>query len=187
MELNSLFGRRRKREVKAVRLESGLVTDHKCIAEDFSRYFSPFVGELDMGVVDSECVLNLPECDHVFKFANVEEEEVLQLLLGLDISNAMGADAKLLQIAAPGVSGSLAVLFNCSLQCGKVPLEWKSAVLKGGNSEDVGNYRPVSVLPVIVKIFERLLHQQLYRYLQIHSILYLGLGLSISLKMWLLL
>ena len=143
-----------------------------------------------MGVVDSDCVINLPECDHVFKFANVEEEEVLQLLLGLDINKAVGADAissKLLQIAAPGVSGSLAVLFNYSLQCGKVPLEWKSAVLKGGNSEDVGNYRPVSVLPVIVKIFERLLHRQLYRYLQMHSILYLGLGLSISLKMWLLL
>ena len=132
-----------------------------------------------MGVVDSDCVLNLPECDHVFKFTNVEEEEVLQLLLDLDISKAIGADAissKLLRFAAPGISGSLAVLFNYSLRCGKVPLEWKSAlvypVLKGGNSEDVGNYRPVSVLPIIVKIFERLLHRQLYRYLQMHSILY---------------
>ena len=34
------------------------------------------------------------------------------------------------------------------------------------------NFRPVPVLPVVSKVFERLLHQQLYDYLQKHSILH---------------
>ena len=37
---------------------------------------------------------------------------------------------------------------------------------------DISNFRPVSVLPVVSKVFERLLHQQLYDYLQNHSILH---------------
>ena len=36
----------------------------------------------------------------------------------------------------------------------------------------VDSFRPVSVLPVLVKVFERLLHQQMYSYLQEHSILH---------------
>ena len=37
---------------------------------------------------------------------------------------------------------------------------------------DISNFRPVSVFPVVSKVFERLLHQQLYDYLQHYSILH---------------
>ena len=54
--------------------------------------------------------------------------------------------------------------------------EWKSAyvtsVHKGGDAESVGNYRPVSILPVVVKAFEKLAYQQVYRYLQENNILH---------------
>jgi len=57
-----------------------------------------------------------------------------------------------------------------------LPNEWKSAhitpVSKGGDNEIVRNFRPVSVLPVVVKVFERLVHQQLYTYLQENSLLH---------------
>ena len=45
-------------------------------------------------------------------------------------------------------------------------------VPKGGDNEKVGNFRPVSVLPVGVKVFERLVHQQLYTYLQEYDLLH---------------
>ena len=40
------------------------------------------------------------------------------------------------------------------------------------HSVDISDYRPVSVLPVVSKVLERLIHQQLYDYLQQHSILH---------------
>ena len=56
-----------------------------------------------------------------------------------------------------------------------VAKKWKSThvtpVHKSGDGELVGNYRPVSVLPVVVKVFEKLIHGQLYGYLQDNSIL----------------
>ena len=86
-----------------------------------------------------------------------------------------GISSKLLKTVASGVNRSLTSLFNASLTSGKVPSEWKSArvtpVHKGGDSELTGNYRPVSVLPVVVKVFERLVHRQLYNYLQENELL----------------
>ena len=68
-------------------------------------------------------------------------------------------------MVAPGICQSLASLFNSSLRSGQVPEEWKAAnitpVPKKGNNDDVSNFRPVSVLPVVGKIFERLVHNQL--------------------------
>jgi len=44
-------------------------------------------------------------------------------------------------------------------------------VPKNGDRELVTNYRPVSFLPVISKVFESLIHQQLYHYLDSNSLL----------------
>ena len=42
---------------------------------------------------------------------------------------------------------------------------------KGGNDDVTLNYRPVSMLPVVVKVLERRIHQHLYDYLQENKIL----------------
>ena len=41
---------------------------------------------------------------------------------------------------------------------------------KTGNKQDVNNYRPVSVIPVIVKCFESLIHDQLYTYMEANKL-----------------
>ena len=43
---------------------------------------------------------------------------------------------------------------------------------KRGDNEVVGNIRPVLVLPVVVKVFKRLVHWQLYTYLQENNLLH---------------
>lgn len=67
-------------------------------------------------------------------------------LQSLDPNKAFGAGeigSKLLQMTAPGIYQSLIFLFNSSLRSE----EWKAAnitqVPKGGNNDDVTNYRPI--------------------------------------------
>ena len=43
---------------------------------------------------------------------------------------------------------------------------------KGGSSDEVNNYRPISLLSVFDKIIEKLMHKRLYHFLEIHNILY---------------
>ena len=43
---------------------------------------------------------------------------------------------------------------------------------KGGGQGEVGNYLPVSILPVVSKMFERIVYDQLSKHLDKHNILY---------------
>ena len=57
-----------------------------------------------MGKTNAGDALQLPECEHHFKFKRVEEEDVLRLLRQCDVKKAVGVDGisgKLLQLAAP--------------------------------------------------------------------------------------
>ena len=78
-------------------------------------------------------------------------------------------------MSAPVISKSLTSLFNASLKLGQFPQEWKEAnvtpVPKNGDNELVTNYRPVSILPVVSKVFESLVHLQLYHYLDSNNLL----------------
>ena len=67
------------------------------------------------------------------------------------------------------------LICNLSLQTSKFPSDWKQArvtpIFKSGDKSDVYNYRPISVLPVVSKIIERAVHNQLYMYLTERNIL----------------
>ena len=58
------------------------------------------------------------------------------------------------------------ILINNSITCGTFPNNLKLADItpahKSGERQDKRNYRPVSILPPISKIYERILHNQLY-------------------------
>ena len=63
-----------------------------------------------------------------------------------------------------------------SLDQGVVPEDFKLIakvipVFKKGKPEDMDNYRPISVLPVISKILERVVQEQLYKYLTMNQLL----------------
>ena len=56
------------------------------------------------------------------------------------------------------------------------PSRWKTAKVtplhKGGDVDDVSNFRPISVLPVLSKVIERHIHDALYNYLTDNSLIY---------------
>jgi len=61
-------------------------------------------------------------------------------------------------------------LVNLSLSTGSVPDEWKKArvvpLYKSGGRENMDNYRPISILPVLSKILEKAVNFQLQQYLR---------------------
>ena len=65
-----------------------------------------------------------------------------------------------LRDAAPIVCAPLADIFNNSMLKGKIPQSWKNAkvtpIFKAGDPTDVSNYRPISVIPVIMKVLNGL-------------------------------
>ena len=88
--------------------------------------------------------------------------DVLREINGLDASKACGPDMitpRFLKMVAIYVAEPLSKIFNKSIACGKYPRMWKMAcvkpVFKGkGSPSEVKNYRPISLLPCLSKIFE---------------------------------
>ena len=67
-------------------------------------------------------------------------------------------------------------IFNLSLQTGIFPDKLKIArvtpLFKRGEKYELGNYRPISVLPSFSKILEKIMYNRLYKYLTDNSMLY---------------
>ena len=65
---------------------------------------------------------------------------------------------------------------NHNLLCQNLPLEWKSAsvtpITKGKGTNDLDNYSPVLILPVVSKVLERLVYNQVFSHLQANNILH---------------
>ena len=67
-------------------------------------------------------------------------------------------------------------IFNLSMQKGFFPDELKVAkvtpVYKKNDETNLGNYKPISVLPCFSKILERIIYNRLYEHLNSDNILY---------------
>ena len=80
-----------------------------------------------------------------------------------------GISTTILKQTAQEISGSLARIFNFSLQTGQYPNIWKQAnvspIHNKGPTSEPKNYRPISLLSCVGKTMERCVHKQLFNFL----------------------
>ena len=103
---------------------------------------------------------------------------MLSTLKSLNVSKSTGIDnlpAKILKLSADLIVPSLTYIFNLSLKCGEFVDEWKKArvtpIYKPGDKTKCENYRPISILPIVSKVFEKEVFRQVYSYLTDHCLL----------------
>ena len=86
-----------------------------------------------------------------------------------------GIPSRLLKDGADALATPLSAIFNLSIQQNVIPAEWKKAKVtplhKSGAKDNPQNYRPISVLPVVSNVLERLIHKQLASYFDEHGLL----------------
>ena len=77
-----------------------------------------------------------------------------------------GIPTCLLKLSFPSIASSLTHIFNLVISKGIIPKDWKSArvtpIFKADSKVDPANYRPISVLSVIAKLFEKTTFNQVY-------------------------
>ena len=83
-----------------------------------------------------------------------------------------GISPKILKLTAKGVAPSLTSLYNTVIRKGNWPSTWKMGewipVFKKGDKTDRGNYRPITVLNSVDKVFETLLSKQITKTMNPH-------------------
>ena len=104
--------------------------------------------------------------------------EVEDICRALDANKGMGWDGispRVIKAVAAEIAGPLSRLFNCCMREGHYPECFKVAkvvpVFKAEDPTKFSNYRPVSVLPVLSQVFERILKLRLVQFFGKHQII----------------
>ena len=144
------------------------------IAEAINEHFSNVAQVLaqDIPVVDVNPESYLEPTDSLFSLQIPSVNTVFSFLSKIDEKKATGLDripSNLLKMAASIVAPSLTSIFSKSILTGIYPNDWKAAkvtpLFKKGLKSDPNNYRPISVIPVVSKVLEKIVYNQLYHYL----------------------
>ena len=99
-------------------------------------------------------------------------DDFKKVIRKLDASKSCGLDkipANILKDCNEIIPPYLTYIYNCSISTAIFPDDWKMArvppIFRAGNKEDCDNYRPISILSTVAKIFEKLICGQLNKYL----------------------
>ena len=144
-------------------------------ANQFNLYFSE--------VFTTEDTSHLPNLHIEVGNNKIEDIEISQNLLEkhlnkIDISKAAGPDqihSRVLYELRESISYPLYNIFHKSIEEGNLPKIWKTAhvkpIHKKGKKTMFSNYRPVSLTSVCGKILERVIRDQVVKYLEDNKLL----------------
>ena len=80
-----------------------------------------------------------------------------------------GISCKIIKVAKHVIVPSITKIINLSIRANTVPDMWKKAkvvpIFKSGDFNDIANYRPISILPVLSKILEKAVFHHFYSFL----------------------
>lgn len=151
--------------ISAIDHNNTLITDGLNICNRFSDYFSSVFNPPNSAVDLS----NISKCNNLcISNYYISRETILDKIIALP-DKAAGSDnipTCFIKKCAGNISFPLHILFNKSLAEGYFPSAWKIAhiipIYKSGNKLFVENYRPISKLCIIAKLFESIVFDYLY-------------------------
>lgn len=92
----------------------------------------------------------------------IRTTDIIHTLHHIHPNKATGIDnisIRLLRLAIPFIIIPLTDIINRAIQEATFPKQWKTAIItslhKGGDKNNLNNYRPISVLPILSKIYEK--------------------------------
>ena len=122
-------------------------------------------------------VNNLPGDEKKFRLKPTTIEEVSKILKSLKSGISTGPDnipIKYIKIAVDDIAPPLTGIINSFISSREFPSEWKTSrvcmIPKIANPLKNDDYRPINILPVISKVFEKIVLQQIVSHVESHHI-----------------
>ena len=163
-----------------IQVNNSIVSDPKEIVQNLNQYFKESVEEARCRIPNTAIQFQNQQSNsnHSIFLTPTTIYEVQSLIQSLKHTNALGVDeypVKLIKAAAVQISEPLAHIINHCFQIGKFPNIIKIAkvipVPKCQNNDTLANFRPISILPVISKIFELTIKNRFTSFFEKHKII----------------
>ena len=150
-------------------VEGNFIVSCKDRANNFNDYFvsqcTPFVN--DSILPPLSYLTGSRICD-----IEISEREIIDILTGLNVNKAHGPDGisgNMIKLCGHHLGKPLKIIFSNILKTGKFPDQWKEAnvtpIHKKNDKQLHSNYRPISLLPLLAKVFEKIIFKHLYNHL----------------------
>ena len=160
------------------------LSELKAIANVFNVYFAN-IGKNLAATIEQD---NNPDFNHMqylgtptktsFNFHCITEIETMKAIDTLENKSSSGHDGisnKIVKLLKNKISKPLTVIINQMLKTGIFPDSFKTSkivpLFKKGDHGLLTNYRPISLLPTISKVFERVIYDQMYLYFNNNNLL----------------
>ena len=172
-----------KRKIGSLNVNGDKISDTQTITDSFNNFFSQIGDNLAAkfagnNINEYKKFLGSPANQSMLLY-KISQDEIKNAIKNLKNSNSSGDDeitSSFVKLSAPVLIPALHMIFNLSLTSGVYPHKLKIAkvvpIHKKGDSTSMNNYRPISILSTINKIFEKILHARLTKYIDDFNILY---------------
>ena len=172
-----------KKDIKLLDNKGKNISDPNVIAELFNDYFINIGPNIDSKINKSKHRYNeymsKVFVNHTFFLSPVTSNEIFNIIQAFDMNKSLGPNSLpiyILKIANNFFSEKLCDIANLSFTTGIFPDLCKTAkvipIYKKDNPLLCENYRPISLLPIFSKIFEKLIYKRMYAFIDDHKLIY---------------
>ena len=185
--INELRGKT-KRNIKASFIINGeLVEDRRQISNEFNTFFATVAKKLNAKLYSSTLSQNEPRRDDFQYFLKnrvnrsmflspATVDEIHEIIQNFKNEKASDISIFVLKKCSGLVSGKLTKFINSFMDEGYFPHILKigkiTPIYKKDDPQKLGNYRPISILPIFGKIFEKVIYSRLYSFLNSMNVIY---------------
>ena len=162
-----------------LKVDNCIITDKKTIANKFNRYFCSLAEKLNNSVdqtVNSGFThyLGAFEQSSIF-LEDSTSNEVLEIIKEFKNDKSSDIPIFIIKHCAPIISPFLSKICNKQMRLGKFPNELElgriTPIYKKDEVDNMVNYRPISTLPILGKIFEKIIYSRLYKFMSSKDII----------------
>ena len=172
----------KRNEAMTLNINGKIISDNKNVADSFNQYFTTvahnLIDKLGPSTNHFTKYLANPNSESFF-LDPVAPEEVNDIIANLEESKSYDSydiPPKLIKLVRETISKPFAIIANSSFSLGIFPEKLKFAkvtpIHKGKSKSELGNYRPISILPLFSKILEKIMNIRIIKFLHKNKIIF---------------
>ncbi|XP_047022644.1 uncharacterized protein LOC124632034 [Helicoverpa zea] len=165
-----------KDTVEQLEINNKIITKPLIIANEFNKYFVDKV--VPIPNTNNKNSINITNRTNSMFMAPSLPTDILNIIKGLKNTSSVGLDeidTKIIKSVASLICEHLSYILNLCISNGIFPEMLKISIVKPLHKKDakelMSNYRPIALISIISKIFEKYIYNQIYQYLEKNKIL----------------
>lgn len=167
-----------KEPIHKIKQGGNVLTDPSTIANAFNDYFIDLVKPSSQSSTQNQSQPDIKSSLHSMFIAPTTAEDVFKIILSLKNKRSVGYDCistNVLKYVADLVACPMSHIINLCISEGIYPDGLKPTIVKPlfkkDDREDMQYYRPIALIPIISKVFERVIYNSIYSFISKNNIL----------------